>query len=174
MSVHDIEAGLESGLLDLGISFFPAGRPMVEGEKWFTEELVAVVPVNHAWAKRRSINVAELANQPLVLLSSQYCTRQLAEGAFTQARIRPRVQVEMNSVESILSTVRRGRLISVLPTLALCQRDTGVIAIPLTKPTPRRAIGLLWMRGADRRAAAHAFASITNKVLAERGLNRAD
>lgn len=168
LSVNDIELGLEAGRLDLGISFLPATRPFIEGEKLFTEELVAVVPAKHAWDKRRRVRVGELSSQPLVLLSSHYCTRQLVDRAFAQARIRPKVQVEMNSVESILSTVGQGRLVSVLPSLALCQRDNGLVAIPLIKPTPRRTVGLLWMRGAHRRIAAQAFAQITQRVLADR------
>jgi LysR family transcriptional regulator, cyn operon transcriptional activator len=171
LSVDEIEAGLESGRLDLGISFLPAQRPLIEGEKLFTEELVAVLPAKHSWQKRRQLTVAELATQPLVLLSSQYCTRQLVDRAFAQARLRPRVQVEMNSVESILATVRQGALVSVLPALAMCQRDSGLMAIPLTRPTPRRSVGLLWMKGAHRRVAAQAFARVTEEVLAQRQLN---
>lgn len=170
LSVDAIEAGLESGRLDLGISFLPAQRLLIEGEKLFTEELVAVLPAKHAWQKRRQLTVAELATQPLVLLSSHYCTRQLVDRAFTQARVRPRIQVEMNSVESILATVREGALVSVLPSLAMCQRDSGLIALPLIKPTPRRNVGLLWMKGAHRRVAAQAFARVTEEVLAKRQL----
>ena len=33
LSVEEIEAGLEGGRLDLGISFLPATRPLIEGEK---------------------------------------------------------------------------------------------------------------------------------------------
>jgi LysR family cyn operon transcriptional activator len=171
LSVDDIEAALESGRLDLGVSFLPAQRPSIEGEKLFTEELVAVLPAKHAWRKRGELTVAELATQPLVLLSSHYCTRQLVDRAFAQAGIAPQVQVEMNSVESILSTVRKGVLASVLPSLAMCQRDRGLIAIRLTKPTPRRSVGLLWMKGAHRRVAAQAFARLTEEVLAQRQLN---
>jgi LysR family transcriptional regulator, cyn operon transcriptional activator len=173
LSVNDIEAGLESGRLDLGISFLPAQRLLIEGEKLFTEELVAVLPEKHAWQKRRQLTIAELATQPLVLLSSQYCTRQLVDRAFTQARVRPRIQVEMNSVESILATVREGVLMSVLPSLAMCRRDTGLVALPLVKPTPRRNVGLLWMKGAHRRVAAQAFARVTEEVLAKRQLDGA-
>ena len=173
LSVDDIEAGLESGRLDLGISFLPAQRMLIEGEKLFTEELVAVLPAKHAWQKRRQLTIAKLATQPLVLLSGQYCTRQLVDRAFTQARVRPRIQVEMNSVESILATVREGALMSVLPSLAMCRRDSGLIALPLIKPTPRRNVGLLWMKGAHRRVAAQAFARVTEEVLAKRQLDGA-
>ena len=77
----------------------------------------------------------------------------------------------MNSVESILSTVRQGALASILPSLAMCQRDNGLVALPLTKPSPRRSVGLLWMKGAHRRIAAEAFAKVTQEVLVQRQIN---
>jgi LysR family cyn operon transcriptional activator len=168
--VEDIETGLESGRLDLGISFLPPSRKVLGGEQLFAEELVAVVPVRHGLSRSRQLRVRDLAGHPLVLLSGKYCTRQLIDRAFAEAQVRPEVQVEMNSVESILSTVRQTRLLTLLPSLALCQRDRGLKAIPLIEPTPRRSVGLLWLNGAHRRAAAQAFARVTEAVLAERKL----
>src|SRR5262245_1090062 len=47
MAVDDIESGLESGKLDLGISFIPATRTPLEGERLFSEELVLVARPAH-------------------------------------------------------------------------------------------------------------------------------
>lgn len=171
MAVDDIESGLESGKLDLGISFLPPTRATLEGERLFTEELVVVAPAGHALARRRSVKVSELASLPLVLLSARYCTRQLIDRAFAQAGRQPEVRVEMNSIESILATVRQSGLPSVLPSLALCQRDMGLKAIPLTDPKPNRSVGLLWLRGAQRRVAAREFAKVAEQALAARRLN---
>lgn len=170
MAVDDIESGLESGQLDLGISFLPATRATLEGEHLFTEELVFVARTGHPLLRRRSIKISELASVPLVLLSAKYCTRQLIDRAFAEAQARPDVRVEMNSIESILATVRRSGLPSVLPTLALCQRDEGLAAVPLTNPKPNRGVGLLWLRGAQRRVAAQAFAKVAEQTLSERKL----
>src|SRR5262249_34896504 len=141
-----------------------------DGEELFQEELVAVVPARHALAKHRRLRVRALAGHPLVLLSARYCTRQLIDRAFAEAQARPEVQVEMNSIESILSTVRETGLATLLPALALCRRDQGLKAIALIEPTPRRSVGLVWLNGAHRRTAAQAFAKVTEKVLAERRL----
>jgi len=170
MAVADIESDLEAGKLDLGISFMPPARKNLTGEKLFTEELVAVVAADHELANHRKLRMRDLAKQPLALLSSKYCTRQLIDGAFAEAGVEPEVRVEMNTVASILSTVRRTRLVSLLPSLAMCQNDEGLKAIELTNPTPRRAIGLLWLHGTTRRAAATAFAHVTETVLADRKL----
>jgi LysR family cyn operon transcriptional activator len=168
LAVEDIEAGLESGRLDLGISFLPPARKQLEGEKLFTEELFAILPAKHPLANRQQLRVRDLDSQPLVLLSPRYCTRQLVDRAFSEAGVRPQVHVEMNSVDSILSTVRQGKLATLLPLVALCQRDRGLRAIPLIEPTPKRNIGLLWLKGASPRAAAKAFGEMTEKVLAAR------
>jgi LysR family cyn operon transcriptional activator len=168
MAVDEVESGLESGKLDLGISFLPATRATLEGERLFTETLVLVVPTGHPLTRRRSVKVGELAKVPLVLLSPQYCTRQLIDRAFAEAQARPEVRVEMSSIESILATIRQSGLPSVLPSLALCQRDEGLVAIPITEPKPSRSVGLIWLRGAQRRAAAQAFATVAEQALAER------
>jgi LysR family cyn operon transcriptional activator len=170
LAVEEIEAGLESGRLDLGISFLPPCRKSLDGEILFTEELVAVVATAHPLARRRELRVRELSNHPLVLLSPKYCTRQLIDHAFAEAQLRPAVQVEMNSIDSILSTVRQAKLTTLLPSLALCQRDVGLKAVALIQPTPKRSVGLLWLGGAHRRLAAQAFARVTQEVLASRKL----
>ncbi len=170
LAVDDIETSLEGGQLDVGISFLPPTRATLEGERLFTEELVGVFPVGHTLARRRSLGMRELAATPLVLLSSNYCTRQLLDRAFAEAKVQPRVQVEMNTVESILATVRQTGLGTALPSLALCRRESGLKAVPLADPTPRRGIGLIWLKGAQRRVAAQAFVKVAEQVLGERKL----
>jgi len=170
MFVDEVESGLESGKLDLGISFLPTMHATLEGEPLFTEDLVLVVPAGHRFTRQRSVNVRELADVPLVLLAGKFCTRQLIERAFAEAEVRPEVRVEMSSIESILLTIRESGLPSILPSLALCQRDRGLVAVPITKPRPNRSVGLLWLRGAQRRAAAQAFATVAEQALAERKL----
>src|SRR5262245_18850573 len=168
MAVAEIEAELESGRLDLGISFLPPARKCLTGQKLFAEELVAVVAADHALAKRRQLRITDVAKHPLALLAQKFCTRQLIDRAMAEAGVQPEVKVEMNSVDSILSTVRRTQLVTLLPALALCQRDTGLRPITVTEPTPRRSVGLLWLQHAHQRAAAQAFAKVTETVLAER------
>lgn len=171
MSVDDIESGLESGKLDLGVSFLPPTRRTLEGEALFIEELVFVARKAHPLARRRRLTIAALRPVAMVLLAPKYCTRQLIDRAFALAGVEPDVRVEMNSVERILATVRESGLGTVLPMLALCRNDADLAAVPLERPKPRRQVGLLWLAGAQRRAAAQAFARVTEQVLSERRRN---
>jgi LysR family cyn operon transcriptional activator len=168
MAVADIESDLESGKLDLGISFLPPALKNLMGQKLFAEELVAVVAADHALANRRQLRMRDVAEHPMALLAQKFCTRQLIDCAMAEAGAQPEVKVEMNSVDSILSTVRRTQLVTLLPTLALCRRDTGLKAIAVTEPTPRRSVGLVWLQSAHQRTVAQAFAKVTQAVLAER------
>jgi LysR family cyn operon transcriptional activator len=172
MAVADIESELESGSLDLGISFLPPYRKNLTGQKLFAEELVAVVTADHALAAKRNLRIRDVARHPMVLLAQKFCTRQLIDRAMSEAGVQPDVKVEMNTVDSILSTVRRTQLVTLLPELALCQRDTGLKAIAITEPAPRRSVGLVWLENAHQRAAAEAFAEVTQTVLAERKLSK--
>jgi LysR family transcriptional regulator, cyn operon transcriptional activator len=173
LSVEEIEAAMEAGRLDLAVSFIPPTLATLEGEQIFEEELVAVVGKTHPLAGRGKITVRDLATYPQVLLGGRYCTRRLIDRALETAGVKADVLVEMNSIESILKIIQEGRLASILPALALCRRETAVAAIRLNEPTPRRAVGLLRRRGAERCAAAAAFARVTSDILAERGLGTA-
>jgi LysR family cyn operon transcriptional activator len=170
LAVEDIELGLEAGRLDFGVSFLPATRATLEGEKLFTEELVAVTAADRPLARRKTLRIRDLATEPLALLAPRYCTRQLIDRAFATARVQPVVKVEMNSIESLLATVRQTSLTSILPTLALCRQENGLQAVRLIGPTPRRSVGLLWRRGSHRPAAAEVFAALTARILRERGV----
>lgn len=82
--------------------------------------------------------------------------------------MQPGVKVEMHFVDSILSTIQRTQLMTLLPTLAVCRRETGLKAIVFIEPTPRRAVGLLWLQVAQQRTSAKAFAEVAASVLIDR------
>ncbi|MCS6297563.1 MAG: transcriptional regulator CynR [Nitrospira sp.] len=159
LSGPDIEAGVKSGLLELGIGFVPAGSDRIETQPLFEEDFVLIVSPRHHFATRRHLPLASLADEPLVLLPDIFCTRRLLNASFEQAGIVPKVTVEMNSIEGILATVKTSKLATVLPRLSLgLEVNDGLRGIPLTNPTPRRGLGLLWKRGGYRSGAAQALA----------------
>ena len=168
LTATEVEDGLANGQFDLGLGFLPTKRRDVEGRPLFVEELVAVVAEKHPLAPRKSLRIRDLAECPLALLVQPYYTRALIADAFTKAKTKLKVQVEMNSIENILRTVRQGGLVTILPRLATCRDDHDLRAIRLTAPTPRRTIGLLWPKNLECRLATKAFAKLAEEALAER------
>ena len=119
LSGPEIEAGVTNGLLELGIGFVPAGSDRIESQLLFEEDFVVIAAPRHRFARRRRLPLAALADEPLVLLPSIFCTRRLLNTSFEQAGVVPRVTVEMNSIEGILATVKTSNLATVLPRLSL-------------------------------------------------------
>ena len=169
LSGPDIEAGVKSGLLDLGIGFVPVVSDRLETHPLFEEDFVLIASPRHRFATRRRLPLAFLVDEPLVLLPDLFCTRRLLNASFEQAGIVPKVTVEMNSIEGILATVKTSQLATVLPRLSLgLERHDGLCGIPLTNPTPRRGLGLLWKKDGYRSGAAKALADQVRAVVNKR------
>ena len=175
LSGPEIEAGVTNGLLELGIGFVPAGSDRIESQLLFEEDFVVIAAPRHRFARRRRLPLAALADEPLVLLPSIFCTRRLLNTSFEQAGVVPRVTVEMNSIEGILATVKTSNLATVLPRLSLgLEGNAGLRGIPLINPTPRRGLGLLWRKGGYRSGAAQVLADQVRLVVNERWRRKAD
>lgn len=169
LSGTEIEAGVKSGLLELGIGFVPAASDRLETQLLFEEDFVLIASPGHHFATRRHLPLASLVDEPLVLLPDIFCTRRLLNASFEQAGILPRVTVEMNSIEGILATVKTSKLATVLPRLSLgLDGHDGLRGIPLNNPTPRRGLGLLWRKGGYRSGAAQALADQVRVVVNKR------
>lgn len=168
LSGPDIEAGVKSGSLEVGIGFVPVVSDRIESQPLFEEDFVLVASPRHRFAKRRSLSLSSLAKESLILLPTLFCTRRLLDASFEQAGVRPKVIVEMNSIEGILATVRTSNFATVLPRLSLgLVPNHALRGIPLKNPTPRRGVGLLWKKGGYRSGAAKALADQVRAVVGE-------
>jgi LysR family transcriptional regulator, cyn operon transcriptional activator len=169
LAADGVERGVLEGRLGLGFTFVPARLDGLAAEKLFEEELVLVASRKHRLAGRRRIDVASLAGEPLILLPETFCTRRLIEHTFASAKVRPRVAVEMNSIDGILRTVATAAGATIVPELAATtarRRDLAVIR--LMRPTPRRTVGIIRLAAAHRSAAATRFGEMAREQISER------
>lgn len=167
LAMDEIEQGLEQGKLQLGIGFLPTTFPNTEAEGLFSERLVLVTNKRHALADKRAIPMAQISGD-MVLLSQAFCTRRLWDDYAKVADIHLNVNIEMNTVHSILETLQHTNLVSVLPELALQMGGAdGLVGIPIHSPIPERTVSLLWRRNAYRSLAARTFAEMMRKMMDE-------
>lgn len=162
LSGDAIEAGLLSGHLNLGVGFVPPASSEIAWQLLTREELVLVVGPKHRFAERANVNWRELENEPLALLSRDFCTRRLFDECAQSAQVALNVAVEMNSIEALLATVRLSAMATIVPALALKGQGDNLRAIGLLAPTPQRDLGLMWRKGTYRCAATRAFAAEVN------------
>ncbi|MHB8328575.1 MAG: LysR family transcriptional regulator substrate-binding protein [Acidimicrobiales bacterium] len=79
--------GLESGVLALAI--LPLNRPTLESVTLATEELVVVTSHDHPLAHRRSVEIADLRDVPMVMFRDGYDLRTATLAAFGQLGLEP-------------------------------------------------------------------------------------
>src|SRR5262249_42995275 len=90
----------------------------------------AVFARTHRLARRRTVEVAELADEPLVLLRGGFASRDWFEVACSVAHIRPRVLLETAAPHTAVALARTGYGIAVVPTtVGISQRHVHVAAL---------------------------------------------
>ncbi|MBM3599861.1 MAG: LysR family transcriptional regulator [Alphaproteobacteria bacterium] len=92
--------------------------------------LAVFVAVDHPWAKRSSVRLADLSGQPVVLREAGSLTRQMLEQALDRAGIEVNPVMEMDSREAVAEAVAAGLGIGVV-SLGEFGGDTRVRAIPI-------------------------------------------
>jgi DNA-binding transcriptional LysR family regulator len=93
---------------------------------------LAVLSENHPLSRRRTLDVAELAEEPLFLLHASFGSRAWFDTACQVAHIRPRVLLESAAPHTIIALAREGHGVAVLPSTVLVPRE-GVRAAPLVQ-----------------------------------------
>jgi len=81
-------------------------------------------------ARRRVFDVADLVDQPLVLLRREFRMRHLIESAFDIARMRPKVLMESASPHTLVAVAAAGYGTAIVPSNVLIRHE-GIRATPL-------------------------------------------
>ena len=135
VEVHLVEDGgarllgrLERGEVHLSVS--PAGMTRFEARLLYPIHVVAALPSAHRLARRPLLEIAELEDEPLLLLQRGFGSREWFDIACDIAHIRPRVLLESAAPHTLLALAATDYAIAILPSNARVTSD-GVRAIPL-------------------------------------------
>lgn len=156
MSSNELENGLESLTLDMGLGYtdrLRANGPSLRQIKQYTE---------HYFFVRRAVKVkkgvlqigpkitwAEAAAHPLCLLTRQMHNRTIVENAFQQAGVVCRSAIETNSILTLALSVVEGSVCSVMPgaLVGTLRGYQELEALPLVGPEVRTTIGFVALGG---------------------------
>lgn len=161
----NMERELVEGDLDFAVGYSPPVSDKIVEEKLFTECFAFAVGKQHAWFRRKRIDLGELQDQRLVLLTPERPSRGLINAWFEARGITPRVIAEMNSNEAVLATVRHSALATLLPERVLATA-ADVRATRLADPALTRTAALFWHRHGYRSAAARLAAEMIRTAYA--------
>lgn len=98
-------------------------------------EMLAVLPKSHPLAKKKSISLADLSNEPYILLEEGHYSEPMA--AFKTAGIIPNIQYAIHDDYAIMMMVEEGLGVSILAELILRRTNYDIVCIPLNPPITR-------------------------------------
>jgi LysR family transcriptional regulator, cyn operon transcriptional activator len=162
MSQERMEELLNDDQLDVGIAFDEVRSPDIEAEAFLTETLALVVGKAHPYAGKRAIGLKALNDEFLVLLSSEFATREQIDRCCRQHTVRPHIAIEADSISAVVEIVRRTNLSTLLPA-AIAAQNPDLSAVSLNPNLLTRTAALLRRKGAYQSAAAGAFVELTLK-----------
>jgi DNA-binding transcriptional LysR family regulator len=138
--IHAVENGdVEVTFLDIGP--YETGplqvRPLIE------DPMVFVAPANAPEAKRRAVNIADIAQLPMIGTRNIGC-RQIIDNAFRQAPTPPKYVFRSDDTPTIQGLIGAGLAYAVLPLLTLDENDPNVAILRIRPEPSARGLGIAW------------------------------
>jgi LysR family cyn operon transcriptional activator len=104
---------LEAGDVHLALTL--GGDPRFRWRLLFPGRLLAVVPAGHRLFRHRTVEVADLVREPLLLLRPGFASREWFDAACRVVHARPRVLLESGAPHTLIALAREGHGIAVVP-----------------------------------------------------------
>jgi DNA-binding transcriptional LysR family regulator len=134
---------LERG--EIHLAQMPAGDERFASRLLYPTVALALMPKSHRLARRAAIEVAELAEQPLLLLTRQSQARQWIDAAFGMVHVRPRVFMESAVPHTLTALAAAGHGIAVVPSnVAIPVSEVRAIPLALRGTAIGRWSAIAW------------------------------
>ncbi|MGE6297068.1 LysR family transcriptional regulator [Guptibacillus hwajinpoensis] len=150
-SVQDLTDAVSKGEIDIAfVSPVPKDRTDVDGHIFFTEKLLALLPISHPLADYPMLRLGQLKNEPFVLFRSGYALHHLVTSACQQVGFKPRIAFEGEDIDTIKGLVAAGLGVSLLPEITLSEQLPGeTVKIELSEPNVTRTVGVIIPQGRE-------------------------
>jgi LysR family hydrogen peroxide-inducible transcriptional activator len=156
---------LDRGRIDCALMALPYETGGLQCAVLGEDRLMVACPLDHPFAARKSVAIADLQGQPLLLLEDGHCLREHALTACGFGAGRANEDFLATSMGTLIEMVASGLGITLIPELAVeveTARDRAVAIVELAGGAPRRQLALCWLpanpRAADFRLLADALA----------------
>lgn len=159
------ETAILQDLLDAAVDIIltsgDPGHPQVRWQRLLVEPVRLAVPAAHRLAQRKRIRLAEVTDEPFILLRQGYGLRGLTEELCRHAGFTPRIAFEGEEVETLRALVAAGLGVALLPPPHTPGSTDGNVAparhLDITDVDAARDIGLAWLADRPLPAASTAF-----------------
>ena len=157
---RDVEADVQSERLELGIVTLPTHSREFEVRPLRRDRVVLIASPDHPLARRKRVEVRDLAGLGLVGFDSESAIRKLIDSALGKAGVEMKVQMELRSIAAILEMVTHTPMLAFVSQLGVTGRDVGVRVIQVRGLSIHRRLAVVSKLGRPLSPAARAFAAM--------------
>ena len=125
---------IASGQIDFGF-INPLADTNLKTKTVKSGEMLAVLPKNHPLAKKKNIQLQDIAKEPYILLEEGHYSEPMA--AFEAAGIVPNIQYTIHDDYAIMMMVEAGLGVSILAELILRRTNYDIVCLPIDPPITR-------------------------------------
>ncbi|MCP1445374.1 DNA-binding transcriptional LysR family regulator [Pseudomonas sp. GGS8] len=151
---------LEERRIDIGFVVLPQER--FDTIALIEDQMVALLPADHALAGRDSVSLSDLCHDPFVLTEAG--SSELVSRAFNAARLTPNIRYRCSQLLSTLDTVSRGDALTVVAEGSLPDdNDSRYVKRPLSPPISRQ-VGLAVLDQRQSSPATLAFIQLASSL----------
>jgi LysR family transcriptional regulator, hydrogen peroxide-inducible genes activator len=154
---------LHAAEIDVGILALPVELNGLTSRVLYEEPFQVALPEHHHLARRASVRLEDLKDEPLLLLEEGHCLRDQALAVCNRVGALEKQDFRATSLETLRQMVATGAGVTLLPELAVkgaYGSARGVVMKSLTRPAPVRRIGAVWRKTSARRTAIEAVCDL--------------
>ena len=136
---------------DVGIVAYPARRSGIEILPFKQDELVLVCSPEHPFARYRKVEMTKLAGQPFIAFERDIPTRRAVDRILKSHKIKVKMVMEFDNVETIKRAIEINAGVSVLPNMTVSREVAlgTLTTVRFAKESHFRPLGVLVKRGRD-------------------------
>ena len=160
ISVHDVVmedviAAVQSGRVDLGITFESDSMEGIDFKPLFNDRFIAILPPQHHLLDKPELTFRDLLSETLVALNRGSATRGWLDRAVRASGIEPPQIFEAFQLTTVGALVAAGMGVALVPALCAEQMTAlGAVCRPLVGPVIERQVGVFTRRRHPLSAAA--------------------
>jgi LysR family hydrogen peroxide-inducible transcriptional activator len=144
--------------IDFALVSQPIQDERLEVRQLFTEELLLALPPGHPLARKRSVTVADLAGESLIVMKEGHCLGDQVLDFCDRRDVKPKISFRSAQLETVQALVAAGLGISLIPVMARrSERGDLPEYRSLQSPKPQRKIVAAWPKQRPPGRAANEF-----------------
>jgi LysR family cyn operon transcriptional activator len=130
---------------DVHLAQMPTSDGRFPSRPVYPIHLLAVVPRGHRLSRRRTLDVTELAEEPLLVLRRHWLARQWIEAAYRVAHVRPPILFESSAPQTLIALTGAEYGIAVVPSnVVIAQRSVRPVPLVLRGASLGAWTSLAW------------------------------